>query len=176
MSGKCEHAIDRQEGRRIRRTLWQLDECIVNRRAQFVESGAGDNGDADRPRVGGDRAARLFAHQFRDEREFFSVDKIALREHDDRTLDVEVVEDRKMLERLRSWTFVCSDHQQQKLHPRSPREHVVQEAFVSGDVDDARIDPIGEAQMRETQIQRHAAELFLDPAVRIGSREGANER
>ena len=81
-----------------------------------------------------------------------------------------------MLDRLRPRPFVRRNDQQQQFHPRGTRQHVVQEALVARDVDDPRLDAVVETQVRETEIERHPAQLLLEPAIRIGAGERLDER
>ena len=81
-----------------------------------------------------------------------------------------------MLERLRHDAFVGVHDEQQQLHARGAGEHVVQEALVAGHVDDAALDSVVEAQVREPEIERHAALALFDPAIGVRSGERRDER
>jgi len=81
-----------------------------------------------------------------------------------------------MLARLRPWPLVGGNDQEQEFHARGTREHIVQKAFVAGNVDNARFNAVIEAQMREAQIERHATQTLFDPAIGIGAGERAHQR
>src|SRR5439155_8614243 len=55
------------------------------------------------------------------------------------------------------------------------RQHVAHEAFVSGNVDYARLHVVSERQRREPQIDRDAATLLLLPAVGVDPGEGLHQ-
>ena len=81
-----------------------------------------------------------------------------------------------MLDGLRPHAFVRRDDEQQHVHPGRAREHVVQKALVPGHVDDPRLDAVVEAQVRETEVERHPAQALFDPAIGIGPRQRADQR
>ena len=81
-----------------------------------------------------------------------------------------------MLERLGHDALVGIDDQQQELHAGRARKHVVQEALVSGNVDDAAFHAVVEAQVRETEVEGHAAQLLFDQTVGVGSGERGDQR
>ena len=176
MAGQREYAVDRQIGRRLGRTRRQRDERVVDRDAERVEARARHARDRDARRVLRDRAAQLVAHELFREREFVRIERVGLGEHDDRARDVEVAQDREVLERLRLRALVRGHHQQQQFHAGGARQHVVQEAFVTRDVDDASFHAVGKAQVGEPEVEGHAAQAFFDPTVRIRAGQRAHER
>src|SRR5579875_3455524 len=78
-------------------------------------------------------------------------------------------------ERIARCSCVCGDDEEQDLHACRSGQHVVQKAFVAGNVDDPRLDTIVEPQVREPEIERHPAQLLFAPAVRIGSGQRSHE-
>ena len=176
VTGEREDAIDRQERRRVRRARRQRHERIVNRGAQLVHPFPAAGRDADHRRAGSDRSRDRIADERAREFALLCIDQIDFTEHDDRAANVEIAEDREVLERLRCRPFVRGDDEQQQLHPGSAREHVVQESLVAGNVDDPGLDTVGEAQVGEAEIERHPAYALFEPAIGIGSGQGANER
>jgi hypothetical protein len=102
--------------------------------------------------------------------------QVDLRNDDEHAAGVEKLQNRKMLERLRHDAFIGVHDEQQQLHARGAREHVVQEALVAGHVHDAALDSVLEAQVCEPEIERHAALVLFDPAIGVRSGEGRDER
>ena len=97
--------------------------------------------------------------------------EIDLGQRDDDLFHVEVPEDLQMFECLRHHAVIRRDHQQEQFHAGCARQHVVQKALVTGNVNDPSLDPVIEAQVRKTQIQRHPAHLLFEPAIGIGAGE-----
>ena len=75
-----------------------------------------------------------------------------------------------MLDGLRHHAFHCRNHQQQYVHSGRAGEHIVQKSFVPGHVHDSRFRSTLENQVREAEIERHAAQLLFRPTVGIGPR------
>ena len=98
-----------------------------------------------------------------------------LDDHED-AAHVEKLQNLQMLDRLRHHAFVGVDDQQQELHAGCAGQHVVQETLVAGHVDDAAFDSVVEAQVREAEIERHAAHSLFDQAIGVRSGERADQR
>ena len=81
-----------------------------------------------------------------------------------------------MLEGLRTRPFVGRDDEQEHVHPGRAGEHVVQEALVPRHVDDAGFDAVVKAQVREAQVERHAAHLLFEPPSGFGAGQRPDER
>ena len=60
--------------------------------------------------------------------------------------------------------------------PPAPGEHLLDEAFMPGNVDDPDAPIAGEIQKRKAQLDRDAATLLLRKPIRVRSGEGADER
>jgi hypothetical protein len=176
VTGQRERAIDRQIRRRMLRARRQGDERGMNRRTQRIEPGAGLRRHRDDRRVFGDRSGDGRTHARAREVAFALVGEIRLGENDDRRRDREQREDREVLEGLRTRSLVCGDNEQQHVHPGRAGKHIVHEAFVTRHVDEARFDAVGKAQMREAEIERHAAPALFFPAIGLGSGECAHQR
>lgn len=169
------HAIDRQIERCLGIALRERSEGLCERGAQFVESGAGMARYGDRGCAAGESAAQIFGNRFASDAEFVAGKQIDFREGDDRAANVEITKNVEVLARLRHYAFVGVDHQQEHVHSGGAGEHIVQEAFVTGNVDDSGFDSIVENEVRESQIERHAAQPFFQPTIRIGSGQRRNE-
>ena len=104
------------------------------------------------------------------------VDQVDLGEGDHAVADPEQFEDAEVLLGLRLPPFGRGDHEQAGIHAADPRQHVAQEAHVTGDVDEA--DPGARRQRRvgEPQIDREPAPLLLLEAIGIGARQRQHER
>ncbi len=148
----------------------------MQRRAQRIEVLAGHDRDRKDRRVLGDRSAQALADFGAGLGDARHPNQIDLRRYDQHAAHVEKLQDREMLERLRHNAFVDIHDEQQQLHAGSTGEHVVQEFLVARHVDDSGLDAVVEAQVREAEIERHAALAFLGPAVGVRSRQGLDQR
>jgi hypothetical protein len=84
--------------------------------------------------------------------------------------DMEELEDRQVLARLRHRAVVGRDHQQHKVDAGHAAQHVVDEPLVARHVDEA-----DRAAVREPQVDRHAAALFLRQPIGVDAGEAAHE-
>ena len=84
-------------------------------------------------------------------------DQVDLARNDDDAPHVEKLQNREMLQRLRHHAFACVDDEQQQLHAGGTGKHVMEESLVAGNVDDPALDAVGKLQVRETEVERHAA-------------------
>ncbi len=65
------------------------------------------------------------------------IDEISLRDHDERLLDREQIENRQVFTRLRHDAFVGCDDEQRQVDAAGAGQHVLDEALVAGHVDNA---------------------------------------
>ena len=72
--------------------------------------------------------------------------------------------------------LVGSDDQQRSVDATHPSQHVLDEPFVTGNVDNADFPTVGQTQPGETQVDRHAARLLFAEAVRVDPGQCLNER
>ena len=89
--------------------------------------------------------------------------------------DAEELADREMLARLRLDRLVRGDDEQRAVDAADAGEHVLHEALVAGDVDEADLVVVGEPA-RESEVDGDAAALLLGEAVGVDAGERAHER
>ena len=87
-------------------------------------------------RIGERCSIQLFANLLND---IVDLAEIAFRQRDYDPLDAEVFEDLNMLFGLRHPTVVSRDHEQRKIDRADASDHVANEIFVTGNVDDSRV-------------------------------------
>lgn len=80
-----------------------------------------------------------------------------------------------MLARLRHDRVIGGYDQQGGIHTRGAGDHVVDETFVTGDVDQGEAAAIG-VEMREAELDRDAASLLLREAVDGGAGQRLHQR
>ena len=72
-----------------------------------------------------------------DQFEPFVVDQVALGQHYQAMLDLQQVQDMQVLLGLRHDAFVGSDDQHRRVDTTDARQHILDEALVAGNIDDA---------------------------------------
>ena len=73
-------------------------------------------------------------------------------------------------------SFIGGHHQQREIDAARSREHVLDEAFVAGYVDDAHLPAGGQCEPGEAELDGQSAFLLLAQAVRVNAGERADER
>jgi hypothetical protein len=81
-----------------------------------------------------------------------------------------------MLLGLRHHRFVGGDHQQRRVDPTDPRQHVLDEPLMARHVDDADGSPARQGEPGEAQVDRHLAAPFFFPTVGIDTGERLDQR
>ena len=81
-----------------------------------------------------------------------------------------------MLSGLRHDGLVRGDDQKAHVDAADASQHVVDEALVAGNVDDADLVAAGQLKPGEAQVDGHAALFFLAQAVRVNACERLDER
>src|SRR5712664_2258884 len=84
--------------------------------------------------------------------------------------------DREMLFGLGHDSFVRGNHEEGDVDAGRTREHVLDEAFVTGDVDDAGLDAVCQRKGGESEIDRDAAPFLFFPAIGVDPGERLDER
>ncbi len=103
------------------------------------------------------------------------IDEIAFCERDDSASYAEEAADFEMLTRLRLDRFIGGDDEEDEIESGGAGEHVADEAFVAGDVDEAEAEIIF-FEKCETEIDGDAAALFFGEAIGMRAGEGFDER
>ena len=115
--------------------------------------------------------ARLLERQL----EGLRVDRIRLRDGDDAALDAEQAQDREVLVRLRPRPFRGVDHEQEEVDPGRTGDHVSDETFVSGHVDQREPAPVRQLERGVAEVDRDPARLLLGQAVGVDPRQRPDE-
>ena len=104
------------------------------------------------------------------------VDEVGLGERDDAARDAEQAADVEMLARLRLDRLVGGDDEEHQVDAADAGQHVLDEALVAGDVDEAEAQSGRELQVGEAEIDGDAAALFFFEAVGVDAGERFHER
>ena len=80
-----------------------------------------------------------------------------------------------MLARLRHHTLVGRNHQHHQIDPVRTRQHVLDETFVSGNIDEANAN-IAQIKIGKPQVDGNTAFLFFRQAVGVGACQVAHQR
>ena len=171
-----EYAIDRQARPANVALGWQAGDGGVQRLTQRIEPNAADRRARDDRRCFERRSRQHLADIALDKREPVVIDEIALRERDDAVPHVEQIEDGEVLSRLRHHTVVGGDDEQRDIDTAGAGEHVLDEALVSRNVDDADASAARQRQPCEPQIDRHAARFFFAQPIRVDPRQRLDEQ
>jgi hypothetical protein len=142
---------------------------------QFVETSAGFRTNGQHRRVFQKRSRNQPARFVLDERQHLFLNEIFFRNDDQTVAYTKQTADIEVLACLRHHAFVSSNNEREQIDPMRTGEHVFDEAFMAGNVNEP--DPeIAELEIRETEIDRNAATLFFGKAIRICPCESAYER
>ncbi len=104
----------------------------------------------------------------------FGANPIAFTQRDDAPPDAEQIDDLQVLAGLWHRPVIRSDDQQHEVYPGRSRQHVVNKAFVTGDIHKTQCLGVRHRTISEAEIDRNAARLFRRQSVRIdaGQRSG----
>ena len=144
--------------------------------AQIVEPGAGDGTHRHDGRAFEERAGDHLFHFEAHEAEDVVVHQVGLGEGDDAAADAEQAADIEMLAGLRLDGFVGGDHEEHEVDAADAGEHVLDEALVAGDIDEAQAQGGCEFEVREAEIDGDAAAFFFFQAVGVDAGERLDER
>jgi hypothetical protein len=106
----------------------------------------------------------------------FRAREIRFGQRDDPVTNAEQPADVEVLARLRLYALVGGNSQENRLNSRRTRQHVLDEAFVTGHIDEAYRSPVRKRKVGETQIDGDATPLLFGQTVGIDSGESAYER
>ena len=103
------------------------------------------------------------------------IDQVFLRECHQSAWYLKEIEDRQVFACLRHDRLVGSHYQQGDVDSAYACEHVVHEALVAGDVDNADFVAGRQLEPRESEVYRQTPLLLLGETVRVDTREGLDE-
>ena len=149
---------------------------IVESAAQISDTRAVDAVDSDDRRAFEERVLEMLLDVHSCKFCEIIVDKTGLGERNHAVAMPEHFEDAEMLFGLRFPALGRRDHKEAGVDGANPREHVLDEPDVTGNVDEA--DPAARRQSRprEAEIDGQAAGFLLGQPIRIDVRQGAYER
>ena len=171
-----ERAVDGEIDGRVWVTRRNRREFVVQRPFERLEIFSGHGRNRKDRSVRGNRPCKLLADPPARIVPALRIDEVDLAYDNEHATHVEELQNLEMLERLRHHAFVCVNDQQQELHAGGSGEHVVKEALVPRHVYDSTFDTIVEAQVREAEVERHAAHALLDQAVGVRSGKRGDQR
>ena len=99
------------------------------------------------------------------------VDEVGLGKGDDAVLYAEEVDDGEVFASLGHDAFVGGDHEKGEVDAANAGEHVLDEALMAGDVDDADLLAAGESKPGKAEVDGEAAVLLLLQTVRVDAGE-----
>ena len=122
------------------------------------------------------RPFQKFTHFDFDQIGHVGLDLVDLRQHRKTMLDVEERTDIEMLASLRHHGFVRCDDEHHHVDAADAGKHVLDEFFVAGNIDEADCCRGVEGEMREADVDRDAALLFLLQAIGVDAGERLYQR
>ena len=138
-----ERAVERQPEDAGGAARLEAVELANNLGAQCVEAGAGDRRDLDDGRAGERGAVGEQLDLVANVADARGVGEVGLGDHEDAAPRAEQMQDVEMLLGLRHHAVVGRDREQHQIDAVGAREHVADEALVTGDIDDAGAVPSG---------------------------------
>ena len=76
---------------------------------------------------------------------------------------------------LGHYAFIGGDHEQGHVYSPDTGQHVLDEALMSWDINDAYLSAAGEGEPSEAEINCHASLLLLRKPIRVYPSEGVNK-
>jgi hypothetical protein len=140
---------------------------------ELVHPLTGDRAQRQDRRIGEERALHDGAHVLDRELDERRLDHVDLRERNESARQSEQRHDRQVLARLRHDAVVGCDDEHDDV---DARDHVLDEALVSRDVDDPDRATVGQLEAREAEVDRHPALLLLLEPVGIDAGQHFHER
>jgi hypothetical protein len=173
---RAEDALDRHAEDALGRARPGLGRHAEERALELVQPLAGDRGEREDRRVLEERAAHRGAHVLGRQLDQAGLDHVDLGQRDQAALEAQQAHDRQVLARLRHHAVVGGHDQHDEVDARRAGDHVLDEALVSGDVDDADLAPVGQREAREAQVDRHPALLLLLEPVGVDAGQHLDQR
>ncbi len=170
-----EGAIDGQAEPFILAAFANLAAFLGDGGFQFRHAQAGDRRGADDRRVGEKAVLHHVANfQLHDFASGF-IHHVGLGDGDDAVTQAEQFEDFEMFAGLRHDAVVGGHDEQGEIDAGRPGEHVLDEAFVPGNIDDAQA-KFAEIEPGEADVDGDAAFFFLGQAIAVDAGEGLDQR
>ena len=104
------------------------------------------------------------------------VDQVGLCQRDNASLYVQEIKNGQVFASLRHNALVGGNNQQRRINTAHTREHIFDEAFVTGDIDNADLAPTWQFEPGKAQVYRHAAFFFFRQAIGINACQSFDER
>ena len=103
------------------------------------------------------------------------LNEIRFRHDDDSSVNTQEVKNIQVFPRLRHDALISRNDEESKVDAANAGEHVLDETLVAWNIHNADLLTGGQAQPRKTEIDGHAALLFLTEAVRIDAGQCVDE-
>ena len=127
-----------------------------------------------RPR-GQERVGHQLADLLLDQVDPLGFGQVALGQRDHAGIQVQQAKDLQVFAGLRLDRVVGRHHQQRQVDPGGPGQHVADEAFVAGHVDDPQPE-LAQHQFGKPQLDGDAASFLLRQAVGVNAGQGLHQR
>ena len=153
------------------------EECVVDGLEELGDAVVGGSGGAqDRGGFEEGSLREVLEFEFEDLEELVvDAGEVDLGEDDDPVLEAEECEDVEVFAGLGHDAVVGGDDEEDEVDAGGAGDHVLDEAFVSGDVDDADAASVGEVEGCEAEVDGDFAFAFFLEAVGVDAGEGADE-
>ena len=132
---------------------------------QLLDAFSGVGGDRDDLSVFQEGSLDLAADILADNLQPVVVHHVLLSDDDDALGDVQQGEDAQMFAGLRHKALVRSNHQQGKVDTARTCQHILDEFFMAGHIDDAGLLAVGQVEVGKAQLDGDAALLFFFDTV-----------
>ena len=175
-AGQRERTVHRQPETAVGGTRTELARDLQQLRAQCRNAFAGRNGDGNDARRGEPGRLQYVGNFLRDLLLPRDIDQIGLGQRDNAAFDVEQVDDGEVFAGLRLDAVIGGNHQHHEIDAGGPRQHVVDEAFMAGHIDEAEHRTVGIRQIGEAEIDRDAARLLFRQPVGLDAGQRAHQR
>jgi hypothetical protein len=173
---RAEHALDRHaEHARVRARLG-LGRQAEQLALEVLQALSGDRGQRHDRCALEEGARQRGAHVLQRQLDQRRLDHVDLGQRHQPALHAQDAHDGQVLARLRHDPVVGRDHQHDQVDAGRAGDHVLDEALVPGDVDDADLAAVGQREAREAQVDRHAALLLLLQPVGVDAGQGLDQR
>ena len=171
-----EHPVDPETGSVEVAGRGRGGEDLVERGPDLVDAATRHRVADDDGRLGEGRAVEVLLDLELGDEQRLGIDGVGLRDRDHPGVHAEQVEDGAVLLALGHPGFVGGDHEQRDLDGADAGEHVLDEAHVTGDVDEADLGTGRQRREREPEVDGEAARLLLGEPVGVGAGQRPDQR